>query len=372
MIQRGLLTLLLWLLPLTAFAADMTQREWMKQLVAGLGWEFGLPDEPQAEDYIRLLSGERSLRLEIETSHRKTDRLAVKRYTNYGEYSGTGWVSGFRQPTQIHLDFLLLHNSRYRLAVASRLTGTKIELGGRTFVANAGDSFVRHELGMVDLPAGQTEIVITLPPNGAIDYLELTAPSSARIAPLDGWRPEQPIQIADLALTSLQLLNLLELLPSAQGELQVELETVADRSTARVSSARHLGVPSGYSWLQTDNRPARLKVPVRVPKAACYQLLLTASGAEPTRVWVEDYFTRELRFGPALKTLAVGSYCLPQQVIYFELQLPAWAGGDLLELRQYDTSSAALTRLLGLSSEQRLPDRLVVNQLLELMSGMIH
>ena len=371
MFQRGVLTLLFWLLPLTVFAADMTEREWMKQLVAGLGWEYGLPDEPQDEDYVALLSGERSLRLEVETNHRKTDRVAVKHFTNYGEYSGSGWVSGFRRPTKIHLDFLLQHNGRYRLAVASRLPGVKVAVAGSEFVASGGESFARHELGTVNLPAGQTQVVITLPPNAAIDYLELSAPRFARISPLGGWHPQQPMKAADLALTSLQLFNLLAMLPLTEQKLSVELETATEVTGARISSARHLGVPSSFSWLQTGNRPARIEIPIKVPNAACYQVSLRGSGEQPTRVRFEDYLVREVRFGHALTTRDLGSLCLPPQALNLEIQLPAWGGVDLFELRQYDTSAAALARLLGLDSEQQLLDQQIINQLLELASGMI-
>ena len=371
MILRGLLILILWFLPSAVAAADLTERQWMEQLVSGLGWEYGLPDQPQDEDYIRLLSGERLVRLEVETSHRNTDRVAVKHYTNYGEYSGSGWVSGFRQPSEIHLDFLLLHSSRYELEIVSRLPGIKIALAGKEFIAPGGDTFARIELGAVDLPAGQTEIVITLPPNAAIDYLQLQAPAFARIAPLAGWHPDQPIKAADLALTGVQLLDLLSLLPPAKDSFKLEMESARNISAVRLSSAAHLGVPSNAAWLRSGNLPARVEVPVSVPKAACYQVLLRGSGTEPTQVKLEGSFFKEIRFGNALTTSSLGSYCLPQQKLNLEIQLPAWAGVDLFEMRQYDTSTTSLTRLLGLSSEQQLLDKQVVNELLELVSGMI-
>ncbi|HEY5673559.1 MAG TPA: hypothetical protein VIR78_07635 [Malonomonas sp.] len=371
MIQRGLLTLCFWLLPFAVLSADLTERQWMEQLVSGLGWEYGLPDEPQDEDYIRLLSGERSVWFEVETSHRKTDRVAVKHYTNYGGFSGSGWVSGFRQPTEIHLDFLLLHSSRYDLAIGSRLPGIRIAVAGNEFTAPGGDSFDRHELGAVDLPAGPTGIVITLPPNAAIDYLQLQAPAFAKIAPLGGWQPDRPIKTADLALTGAQLLDLLALLPSAQQALLLEMETAATVTDAQRSSAAHLGVPSSSFWLRSENQPARIATQVAVPQAACYQALLRGSGTEPALVRLEGAFSKEVRFGSALTTRSLGSYCLPKQKLKLEIQLPAWAGVDLFELRQYDTSATSLARLLGLSSEQLLLDKQVVNELLELMSGMI-
>lgn len=68
------------------------------------------------------------LPLEVEINHRESDRVAIKHYTNYGDYSGRDWVSGFRQPPTIHLDFPLLHSGRYQLAIASHLLGIKLEL----------------------------------------------------------------------------------------------------------------------------------------------------------------------------------------------------------------------------------------------------
>jgi hypothetical protein len=188
---------------------------------------------------------------------------------------------------------------------------------------------------------------------------------------LGGWRPEQPIKSADLALTALQLLDLLAFLPPAQGHFQLELETVAKGSAAQLSASRHLGVPSNSTWLRTGNRPARIELPVKIPQAACYQLLLSGSGEEAAVVQLADFFSKEIRFGSVLTTRSVGSYCLPQQTLNLEIQLPAWAGVDQLELRQYDTSATSLARLLGLSTEQQLLDQQVINELLELFSGMV-
>lgn len=372
MIQQGLLTLMLCLLPIATLAADLTQREWMEQLVASLGWEYGLPDKPQDADYIRLLSGERNLRIEAETDHRETDRVAVKHYTNYGEYSGSGWISGTRKPTKIHFDILLRHSGRYQLAVAARMPGVTIELAGRELVTVGDDFFARHELGSLVLAAGQAQIVVTLPPNAGIDYLELSAPAMTKISPLAGWQPAEPIQKADLALTCLQVLDLITVLPPTKHKLQIELEMAPKTAGVSISSARHLGVPSSYSWLRTGNQPALVEMPVTVPEAACYQLSMRGSSDQPTGIQFGNYFSKEIRFGHALSSQELGSYCLPRGTLNLELELPAWAGADLFELRKYDTSAASLALLLGLSSEQQLLDQQVINELLELVSGMIH
>ena len=42
---------------------NLTQRDLMLGLVEGLGWSFGLPEEPEDRDYLRILNGERKLRI---------------------------------------------------------------------------------------------------------------------------------------------------------------------------------------------------------------------------------------------------------------------------------------------------------------------
>ncbi|WP_303720250.1 hypothetical protein [Malonomonas rubra] len=64
----------------------------MEQLTDSLGWGYGLPDGPEAEDYIALLFGRPNIFIEAEDKHLRTDHVAVKQLTNYGQYRGSGWV----------------------------------------------------------------------------------------------------------------------------------------------------------------------------------------------------------------------------------------------------------------------------------------
>ena len=71
-----------------AAASTVLQRDWMVALVEGLGWSFGLPDEPDDEDYLRILSGVRSFRYEAEARCHPDDRVSVKSFRTYGYCSG--------------------------------------------------------------------------------------------------------------------------------------------------------------------------------------------------------------------------------------------------------------------------------------------
>ncbi len=63
-----------WLTPTPAFA--LTQQEWMATLVDALGLSFGLPDTPNSQDYINILSGNRNLHFEAEEVSSPDDRIS--------------------------------------------------------------------------------------------------------------------------------------------------------------------------------------------------------------------------------------------------------------------------------------------------------
>ncbi len=372
MICRWLLFLLLCSLPSVASAAELTQRDWMVQLIDSLGRSFGLPDEPEDEDYIRLLSGDRSLRLEAEASRQPTDRVAIKHFTNYGNYSGDGWVSGLREPTELNIRFLLRNAGAYRLAVASRLPGIKLRLAGREFTAEGNDQFARYELGEIDLPAGATEIVVDLPPQAGIDYVELLASPGPAIAPLGGWQPDQPLTAEDLALTVLQVLDLQAFLPAGTSGKPLEAETLATANGVQQVRNLHLGAPSAGAWLRAGNQPVKLQIPLPVDRSACYRFQVRGSSLQPVEFSIPQILSQQISFGEALTTKLVGSFCVEKRTLDLQVNLPAWAGLDFFELVELDSSRSRLLKLAGLNGGTVLIDAALVNELLKLISSLTY
>lgn len=373
MFRCGLLFLILWLGSLgSAFAVELLQRDWMEQLADGLGWGYGLPDDPVAEDYIALLSGRRELHVEVEENHRRSDLVAVKRLTNFGPFSGSGWASGRREPAQLHLDVLVPHNGRYRLTVVTRLPGVRVQLAGQEFTASAGEKLTRQELGTVNLTAGQIEIQVTLPPNAGIDYLQLSAPPLPAIAPLDGWKPDQLLETADLALTMLQALDLMATLPPSGRAQNYEAESVKLDDSVELSRDRHLGVPSGNAWVRARHKKTNWQMPLSMSRSGCYQLLLRGSSTAPLTVDMDGVFAKQVEFGQTLENYSLGNYCLPRGDYTLVFELPPWAGVDSLIMRRLDTSSATLTRLLGLPNNPKGVERQQVNELLQLLASLTH
>lgn len=373
MFRWVLLLLLVWFgSSASAVAGEVSQRDWMEQLIDSLGWGYGLPDDPVAKDYIALLSGERNLHVEVEGNTRRSDLVAVKSLTNYGQFSGSGWVSAGREPVQLHLDVLVQRNGRYRVSAATRLSGVSLTLAGQEFTASASENLTYQELGEVNLVAGQTEIVVSLPANAGIDYLRLSASPLPAIAPINGWQPDLPLATEDLALTMLQSLGLLVTLPEAGQVRKVEAESAALQNGVSLTREGHLGAPSGNRWVRAGHLPSKLQLPLNVQQAGCYQLTLRGSSAAPVKVVLPGILETQVDFGEALTSHSLGRYCLPQGEVQFEFGLPPWAGIDSLELHVLDIRQPIVTRLLGLSPRQRGVEREVANDLLQLLSSLTH
>ena len=117
-------------------------------------------------------------------------------------------------PTTVHLQFHLLHSGNYRLFATVRIPGHTLYLADRTFhIDDVSSDFRRVELGEITLSAGEQTLTVELPPNGSIDSVELTAAALPMVAPLDGWKPDEPLTPENMAVTVLRALSLEELLP---------------------------------------------------------------------------------------------------------------------------------------------------------------
>jgi len=372
MFRWGLLLLLIYVCSAVSVgAAELSQRDWMEQLTDSLGWGYGLPDDPVTEDYIALLSGERRVHVEAEGNYRRSDRAAVKRLTNYGTYSGSGWVSGRQEVVQLHFDILVPRNGRYQLSAVTRLPGVTLQVAGQKFVASAGQNLTRQTLGQANLTAGQAEVVVTLPPNAGIDYFRLSAPPQQKISPLQGWQPDRRLDAVDLAMTMLQALNLLSVLPRTGQAHIFEAEAEALPQNMILSADRHLGPPSGGAWARAGNLPAAGQVVVALRQPGCFQLVLRGASNEPVDVRMTGYIDEQIVFGPALTDRSLGRICLPNEFVLLEFDLPPRAGIDKLELQVLDTGQSAVLQLLGIRNGQ-VVDRPLINELLQLLSNLTH
>ncbi len=374
MMKQWLLILLCIVLPFSAQAeTGISQRVWMEQLVYSMGWSFGLPDKPVTEDFSRLLSGVRRLRVEAEETYQRSDRVAVKRFSNFGSFSGAGWLSGISVPTQAHLRFTLPHPGLYRLSARVYLAGHRLELAGESFEFDGQDQFTLVELGEVELEAGETEVLLTLPPGGGIDYVELSAPPLGQIAPERGWQPERPLDAAVAARTLVQTLGLQGVLPPSGRRfiLEAERQLHHRHPVLTLSRVRHMGAPSGGVWVRGGDRPATLDFLLPPLAASCFSLQLRALGDAPFEVSIEDLFARRLSLESYLSERDLGSILLPSNKrLRLSVVVPPMGGVDRLVLVGRRSSAADLKRLVGLSVDTEQLTEHQVHDLLALVAGL--
>lgn len=352
-IALAALTFGMLLAPGTAMA--LTQRDWMIALVDGLGRSFGLPDQPKPDDYLRILQGTRTLRYEAEAVRAEDDEVSALAFLNYGPFSGTGWILGTSKPTQVHLRFVLPLDGRYRLDLALRLPGHTVKVGDKTFPVD-GDRqhFSTVEAGEVELTAGPQEVIVTLPPGGAIDYLELKAPNLPAIGPASGWQPDTPLSWEVLAVTAIQALRLQAQLPATERTIAIEAETVAQTGGARVVEDVHLGQPSGGRWLRTAAQPIRIEIPFTIADGGFYDVEMAVMG-NPVELLVNHQLSRSVEGKPYLDTVTLPALFFPSGANLLEVTLPPGGGLDRVALKARQSDLPALAKVLDLAMSGAAP-----------------
>lgn len=353
--RRTILTIVLCcaLLPAAEAApAPITQRDWMVQLVDALGLSFGLPETPTDADYLRILSGNRTLRIEAESSHLPSDMVSENAFHSFGDFSGPGWVNGISESTQAHLRFLLPLSGRYQVSVAVRNSGHAIHIGDSVLKVDApGAMFHAVALGEVELYAGIQEVTIDLPANTSIDYLDLVAPPLFPLAPRGGWNLDAPLTMDDLAVSVAHLLELETLLPHSTKRTTIEAETYIPSDSPLLTDIQHLGLPSGGRWLRAGIAPAPVEIAFTPPDAGVYDLVLRGSSLTPLVAVFDNLYSLPLTFRSYLTDVLLTTRELSAKQHTLSVTLSNRAGLDAFYLDARDSSPNEYLRLLG------LPDR---------------
>lgn len=370
MLRLFLLLLLCLLLPGQALAAPLTQRDWLVNLVDGLGWSFGLPDEPRDADYLAIVDGGRRLHIEAETAVQAEDQVAIKNYRTYGDFSGTGWVSGIARPTTAHLRFLLPIGGRYEIRARLRLPGHRFVIGDRKFSVDGGRNFRTVKVAEVGLVAGENEIAVTLPANGSLDYIELQAPAYPPIAPVGGWQPDRPLSRSDLATTVIRALQLENCLPPAGATIRIEAESAGDIGDAEITRVTHLGHPSGGAWLRARAGTTRVVLAFSPPAPGVYRLALRGTGEGTVHAELDGRYQADFDFPPYLKDQTWTSLYLDGGEHQLVVTLPPRSGIDTLLLSPLSTREDDYLRLSGLQTADP-PQPADLDRTIELLNNLM-
>lgn len=339
-----------------ALGAGLTQRDWMITLVDALGWSFGLPDEPQDPDYMNILAGNRELRFEAEDIYnREQDPVSVMAFRNFGDFSGPGWLSGRREATEVHLAFTVPVSGTYQVKANLRQEGHRFQIGDEVVEGSAGNNFTLVTLGAFRLEAGPHQILLVLPPNGALDYLSLAAPNLSLIAPEDGWQPDEPLTWEVVQTTLLQVYDLAELFPVADPPLMIEAESHPQEGT-RVVDIPHLGRASGGKWLRCGPHTAKVRLPIAVPESGFYDLTLRVMG-RPIEAIINDHHTLVIEANPYLEDHHFSPLFFKKGNNNITLVLPPGGGVDQVTLNRRPTEPSQVKTALGFDPGEPLSVR---------------
>jgi len=345
-----------------------TERDWMVNLVESLGLSFGLPDQPEDDDYLKILGGERTFRFEAEDAKQEGDMVSVKDFRTFGSFSGKGWVSGIATATRTHLKFLLPRGGTYEVRAALRVPGFTFVVAGRSYPVDGGTHLEEVSVATVEMAAGPQEIIVDLPPDGAIDYLQLTAPALAAIEPADGWHLDAPLDKDVMAVTAARALSLEPLLPLSGATTVIEGETAPVPKGAAIVTSGFLGQPSGGAWVRGETALSLVRLPFAPPQAGVYDLWVRGLSERPLEVSINDRFGKSLPFPPYLETLPAGTYSLAADGNTLEISLPLRAGFDALILKGRSSGGSDYCRLAGLLPNDTPPTLGEIDALLSLLA----
>lgn len=331
---------------LPGYAQVLVQRDWMILLVDTLAWSYGLPDEPQDSDYIKILSGNRKFLFEAEDYYaRQEDNVSETSLQTFGPFSGRGWLNGTRVATEVHLSFTLPIDGEYLIQAGLRQAGHRLLINGIEKSVDGGPGFTLVTVGNYQLQAGPQEIVVTLPPNGSIDYLTLKAPGLATIAPSDGWEPDEPLSWSVIQTTLLQLFELAELFPRNPKAMIIEAEDL-DQNSVKVVSTAHLGRATGGKWLRADLAPVEVLFPFKLSESGFYDVTLRTLG-NPVNVSVDGHHDIVLDAKTNLDDYTFEALFFFAGDRSINVKLPPGGGVDSLSLNQIEVDPALTDILLG-------------------------
>jgi hypothetical protein len=346
----------------------LTQRDLMIALVNGLGWSFGLPDEPTDDDYLQILSGRRHLRLEVERLVGNDTPLITKETFSFGNFSGEGWLQGPRETVKTTLPFLLPLSGTYKVRARLMSDGFTFNFGIERLQVDGGTRLTDTDVGTVTLNAGPQLIRVDFPARGGMDFIELDALPAKPIAPPGGWVLERTLTSADLSSVALQLLDRFDQLPLKGETIMVEAEDLSLPPSLPIQKSHHLGAPSCGAWIRAGANPATLQATVNVPADGIYSLGLRLRGKEEWSGLINNRIAFQVKPGPALNDFVAGAFPLAKGTNQLTFFIPPFAGLDCIRLIPHDASPTAISRLGGLHAEPA-PTRTELDAVIRLLAA---
>jgi hypothetical protein len=337
-----------------------TQKDFALMILEQFGWSDGVPKEPADRDYLLILGGKRSFRYEAENSYNAlTDRVTVRSFPMFGEFTGKGWLLGVSDETSATFTILLPLSGEYDISAVIKGSGFVWNINGKEYRADAkSEKFQETEIARVPLKAGTITIKTAIPPEGAIDSFSLKSSDHAPIQPLLGWRFREALTAGRMAEVAVAMTNRYSQLPDVERSLSPAPLAVIEKAelppSAAASTVSFLGPFAATKWVRADYRGATLQIPVVVAETGYYGLTINAVGETISGRVNDTPF--KLSGKPYLEKLYAGLFRLESGDNTLLLTLPPLGGIDTIELHKKSTTPDDFLRLAGIPGP---PERLI-------------
>ncbi len=330
--------------------APVKQAELAKRLVDLFGWSEGLPENPQEKDYKVILGGQRRFRFEAEETYdRFYDAVSVRDYNLFGPFTGKGWLHGTTVQAAVHFKVFIPVAGKYTLTAVTKGDGQLWSVAGRAFKVNAGETMKETVIGQAFITAGTLEFNAVIPPGGAIDAIEFSAPALAPLEPLTGWNFAANLTGGQLAEVAAPLLGTEALLPE---DLTVTHRILPAAGVTPLPEAffltdsQVLGKPLADKWVRAGQVAAQLSMPVETDAAGVYQVRVRFVGSTLTAGFGDRTITVPGK--PYLDWVECGVFRLAKGTNRLSLRIPPSGGVDSVEIIRRKSSPAdyvAVTKL---------------------------
>jgi len=330
--------------------AAVKQAELAKRLVDLFGWSEGLPENPQEKDYKVILGGQRRFRFEAEETYdRAFDAVAVRDYNLFGPFTGRGWLHGITVPTAVHFKVFIPIAGKYTLSAVTKGDDQLWSVAGRAFKVNAGEKLKTTVIGQAFIPAGILEFNAVVPPGGAIDAIEFSAPALAPLEPLSGWNFSANLTGGQLAEVAAPLLGTEALLPEDQSAPHKMLSAAAVTPLPEallLTDSQVLGKTIADKWVRAGQVAGQLTMPVEIDATGVYQVRVRFVGSTLTAGFGDRTVTMPGK--PYLDWVECGVFRLAKGKNMLSLRIPPSGGVDSVEIIRRKSSTADYVAVMKL------------------------
>ena len=180
--------------------APLLQMDWLAVLAEILG----IPKTVSADEVVRRLGVQEPAPLRWADAARRSENLVMERRLDPA--GSAEWIVSRSGAGTVFFRVTAWHQGRSALRYRATGEGAFATVGGvGTWALTPGQPLEDRFILGLQLPAGEHEIAISVPPDAGVTTLALHPEALSPVAPLDGWQLDQPLSLGVKAVTLVRL-----------------------------------------------------------------------------------------------------------------------------------------------------------------------